>query len=138
MIRFFLYLLLFAASGVLHAQQGLQPLYHIPAAIAKIPERGDFSAEWLRSDGTYRLLIDVTDGSVEAKYFNPDPIHVESAAFAERGDRLELVVVLRDTGYPGSTYNLRYNPERMILVGTYSRPGSPPGEVYFVKRSQSR
>ena len=129
-------LLLFLSVPPLAAQQGLQPKFEIPSSMAKVPQPEDFEGEWIRGDGTYRLEIDLTDDGVEARYFNPDPVNVGSAEFPEdsRPAEPELVVVLRDEGYPGSTYRLSYFSERMVLVGTYTRPGTNPAEIYFVRR----
>ncbi|ADE54792.1 hypothetical protein [Coraliomargarita akajimensis] len=127
-------LLLFAVTG-LRAQEGLQPPYEIPSTIAKLPEQSDFLGDWLRGDGTYRLTIELVEGSLVVKYFNPKSIQVESAEFAVESELPFLRVVLRDEGYPGSTYELGFLAERGILVGRYSRPGGQPSDVYFVKQS---
>ena len=44
-------------------------------------------------------------------------------------------VVLREKGYQGSTYVLRYDAREDRLVGTYSRGEGPPDTVVFVKES---
>ncbi|MFP4165603.1 MAG: hypothetical protein ACLFUF_00355 [Opitutales bacterium] len=130
---FFFFGLLTAMS--LSAQQGLQPEYNIPSMIAKAPEHSDFEGKWVRGDGTYRLELEIKDGDVQASYFNPDEINVESAEFTEQSKLSppELVIVLRDRGYPGSTYRLSYLSERMALIGAYERPGEAPSEIYFVR-----
>jgi hypothetical protein len=119
------------------AQEYAEPKYDIPSAIAKLPERSDFYGNWLRADGVYRLKVEpVADDAegVVAKYFNPNPINVESAAFDAEANEPSLTVVLRDEGYPGSTYRLVYIAEAQVLAGTYARPGSEPSEVYFIKQ----
>ena len=88
----------------------------------------------MRSDGTYRLEISEEEAEIEAKYFNPSPIHVESAALLEgEDDELTLKIVLRDEGYPGSVYRLEYIPQYRVLAGTYTIPGQPPAEVFFTQ-----
>jgi len=84
------------------------------------PDPTRLVGRWQRSDGGY--LLDVrgvaVDGSVDAAYFNPQPIHVASARANSRGG-LGLFVELRDAGYPGSTYDLSYAPGPDRLIGTY-------------------
>ncbi|MGB0416628.1 MAG: hypothetical protein ACPGKS_07250 [Coraliomargarita sp.] len=137
MLRTLILLLVSGALSWLFAQDGLEPPFDIPPAIAKLAQRSDFQGSWLRGDGGYRMAIEVNPdfpGGAQASYFNPDSIHVESAAFDPEAEAPLLVIVLRDEGYPGSTYELRYLAERGVLVGTYARPGSGPSEVYFVKQ----
>ena len=76
---------------------------------------------WLRPDGGYILEIrDAgSDGRLEASYFNPGPINVSRAEWRSENGRLGVFVELRDVNYPGSTYTLRYVPERDRLVGEY-------------------
>lgn len=113
-----------------HAQQ---PEEKVPRLIAKVPERSDFFGEWLRYDGTYKLSVEKgKDGTVVAKYFNPKSIKVESAKFHESDGAIVLTVVLRDEGYPGSTYQLSYDSSYRILVGGYLMPASGQrNQVYF-------
>ena len=120
-------------AGVCWGQDALQPPFEIAATIAKLPEVSDFEGEWLRADGTYQLTLKDTSGAVSAAYFNPKPMNVESASFDATSGQPVLTVVLRDEGYPGSTYQLVYMAERGILFGNYARPGSQPSEVYFVR-----
>jgi hypothetical protein len=133
--RTFLVFLL-AAIGPLSAQDGLQPPYDIPSCLAKVPEKADFYGSWLRGDGGYRIEIEASEESptgIVARYFNPNPIHVELARFEEGTEDPVLTIVLRDEGYPGSTYELIFLAERQVLIGNYARPGSAPAEVYFLK-----
>jgi len=91
-----------------------------------------FAGDWTRSDGTYRLVLAAdAAGEVTAKYFNPQPIQVESTALVAYEDVLVAKVVLRDQGYPGSTYELQYLPQFRLLVGRYTIPGQEPVEVFF-------
>lgn len=76
---------------------------------------------WLRPDGGY--ILDVSkvesDGRATVQYFNPRPINVANARAVWEGTQLRLFVELRDTGYPGSTYVLTYQPSQKQLVGEY-------------------
>lgn len=132
---------LIALCGSLMAQSGLQPEFDISPSIAKLPERSDFYGDWTRGDGGYRLEVEASgeaESGVVARYFNPDPINVESANFEETDEGLRLVIVLRDEGYPGSSYQLEYFAERMVLLGAYARPGGQPSEVYFVRTPKGK
>ena len=104
-----------------------------------MPEQSDFFGNWLRGDGGYRVEIEASAESpsgVVARYFNPNPIHVELAVFEDEGGLPTLTIVLRDEGYPGSTYRLNFLAERRALIGSYARPGGAPSEVYFLKRDK--
>ena len=138
-MRITLFVALFSLlAGTAFAQEGLQPKYDIPSTIAKLAQQSDFFGTWLRADGTYRVEIaaGAEAGSVVARYFNPAPIHVESAAFDEVEGQPRLEFVLRDEGYPGSAYRLIFLAERRVLVGTYARPDADPSQVYFVKQEE--
>ena len=130
--------LLSVLVGAMQAQEGLQPKYDISPSIAKLPEQSDFFGTWLRSDGTYKIEIEAGKpaGTVVARYFNPDPINVETSIFDEVEGQPRLEFVLRDEGYPGSAYRLIYLAERRVLVGTYARPDAEPSQVYFVREDE--
>ncbi len=76
---------------------------------------------WVRPDGGYVLEFwDIKkDGSVSAAYFNPRPINVFSAKWSRGEGKINLFVELRDVNYPGSKYNLQYDPKSDRLKGTY-------------------
>ncbi|TFG99176.1 MAG: hypothetical protein E4H13_09145 [Calditrichales bacterium] len=59
------------------------------------------------------------DGSLEAHYFNPNPINVGKATWMESNGDLKVVIELRDVNYPGSTYRLNFLPDRSMLAGEY-------------------
>jgi hypothetical protein len=91
---------------------------------------------WLRPDGGYVLEIQNVkpDGQMEAAYFNPRPIHVAIAKMSQSGPATKVFVELRDTGYPGSAYNLVYDPESDQLKGIYSQAALHQDfDVYFVR-----
>ena len=76
---------------------------------------------WQRTDGGYVIEIGrvATDGTMEAAYFNPRPINVSRAMASEFKGHLKVEVELRDTGYPGSSYTLLYDPDKDALLGFY-------------------
>jgi hypothetical protein len=76
---------------------------------------------WVRPDGGYILeLREIKkDGSLMAAYFNPRPIKVFSAKWSRKKGKINLFVELRDVNYPGSKYNLQYEPGFDRLKGTY-------------------
>ena len=76
---------------------------------------------WVRPDGGYVLeLREIKkDGSLKASYFNPRPIKVFSAKWSRKDGKINLFVELRDVNYPGSKYNLQYDPKSDRLKGTY-------------------
>jgi hypothetical protein len=76
---------------------------------------------WVRPDGGYILqLWDIRkDGSVSAAYYNPRPIKVFIAKWSRKDGKINLFVELRDVNYPGSKYNLQYEPKSDRLKGTY-------------------
>lgn len=76
---------------------------------------------WGRTDGDYVIEIRKVDpdGRVEAAYFNPRPIRVSQASAAQEGATTKVFIELRDTGYPGCTYRLGYDPQTDSLQGVY-------------------
>ncbi len=84
-------------------------------------DRTALLGKWTRNDGGYQLEILSADasGKVEAKYFNPNQIHVSEATSKIEKGILKLHVTLDDTGYPGCTYDLEYSKEEKSLKGTY-------------------
>ena len=82
---------------------------------------GPLRGRWLRPDGGYMLDVRDVDasGKMEAVYLNPRPIHVARAEATRDGAALQVLVELRAPGYPGSTYTLRYEPQRDQLEGSY-------------------
>jgi hypothetical protein len=76
---------------------------------------------WVRPDGGYTLeLREIRkNGSLMAAYYNPRPIKVFSAKWSRKEGKINLFVELRDVNYPGSKYNLQYEPRSDRLKGTY-------------------
>lgn len=92
-----------------------------PAAIAVNPALQKLVGQWLRADGGYILDIKSIDekGQVQAAYLNPRPINISKAEARTDTGALRLFVELRDSGYPGCTYNLMFDPTSDTLVGAY-------------------
>ena len=87
----------------------------------EVVDKNLFVGDWIRTDASYLIKIRKVnnDGSLEAQYFNPKPINVESANWEESYGNLKIIVILRDVNYPGSKYTLNYLPDRDILAGDY-------------------
>ena len=91
---------------------------------------------WLRPDGGYVIEIRniSSGGKMEAAYFNPRSINVSRAEASRTKGGLEVFVELRDTGYPGSTYTLTYNPQQDMMTGIYFQATIGQSfEVIFVR-----
>jgi hypothetical protein len=98
------------------ASGGMRPL---PDAV-----RQKLLGNWQRTDADYAIEIRLIgpDGVTDARYFNPfnqRSINVAKAAVTEQAGAPEFFMELRDVGYPGSTYTLRYNEAADVLEGTY-------------------
>jgi len=91
-----------------------------PKSIKKT-ETSLLTGDWVRTEGGYLInIIKINeDRTLEAKYFNPNPINVGKANWEESSGNLKIIVELRDVNYPGSTYTLNYLPDRDILSGEY-------------------
>ena len=88
------------------------------------PEKNSYerlAGKWLRPDGGYILeLGDVGSvGALQAKYNNPKSINVHRASWQSTEGKVTLFVELRDVNYPGSAYNLQYDPASDRLKGKY-------------------
>jgi hypothetical protein len=68
-------------------------------------------------------LLDVrainADGTVDVRYFNPEPVHEVNARVTMEGGFPRLDVTLPDASYQGSTYTLTYNPAGDELTGVF-------------------
>ena len=87
----------------------------------KTADKNLLIGDWVRTDAGYLIKINNVnvDGTLEAQYFNPNPINVGNATWEESHGNLTITVVLRDVNYPGSKYTLSYLPDRDILAGDY-------------------
>jgi hypothetical protein len=91
---------------------------------------------WVRPDGGYTLLIKAVngDGSIDAAYFNPNPINVSKAQVSTESGKINIFVEFRDVGYPGSYYTLVYDPDTDRLVGVYHHLVRKQNyDIYFVR-----
>jgi hypothetical protein len=94
------------------------------------------AGQWVRPDGGYVLVLGgiKKDGRLKASYFNPRPINVSRSELRRTKDGMIIYVELRDINYPGSTYNLRYNPSSDRLEGIYFQAAlQQQYEVEFVR-----
>ena len=102
-------------------------------------QRVDFEAlvgKWIRPDGGYTLSVRSvdSDGRVDAGYFNPRPINVSRAQASPEGSTVKMFIELQAAGYPGSTYDLVYDPGNDVLVGIYFQAAMQQRfEVMFVR-----
>ena len=85
------------------------------------PELTKLVGKWERPDGGSVLEVKAVDpsGKADVAYYNPNPINVSRAAAWRDKGAAKIVVELRDTGYPGCTYTLEYNPQSDQLFGQY-------------------
>ena len=76
---------------------------------------------WVRTDTPYQINITGLsgNGTLEAAYLNPSPVHIGSALWADADGILKVYIELRDKNYPGSNYKLSYNPQTDMLEGEY-------------------
>lgn len=91
---------------------------------------------WLRPDGGYIIQIRSVDpgGKMEAGYFNPRPINVSKAQATKESGKIKVFVELSDVGYPGSTYNLAYDPKDDVLRGAYYQAAAKQSfDIYFTR-----
>ena len=100
------------------------------------PEILALQGRWVRTDAPYVIeLSHAQDGSLQAAYFNPRPIHVGKTETAEQGGLVQILIELQDVNYPGSTYVLAYDRPQDLLQGIYFHPVSKQSyEVTFVRQ----
>jgi hypothetical protein len=103
-----------------------------PQSVVRIDEQR-MVGRWVRPDGGYILELKeiAKDGSLKAVYFNPQPINVAKAELIRKDGKLTVFIELRDVNYPGSKYNLQYDPKTDRLIGTYFQ--AVQGETYEIE-----
>jgi hypothetical protein len=78
---------------------------------------------WTRTDSDGAYIIEIrsasAEGKLDARYFNPNPINVGSAAWQKSANGLVVVIELQDVNYPGSTYTLNFFPSENRMTGNY-------------------
>jgi hypothetical protein len=104
-----------AATKSAAGQQAPQVVPAEPAGLQQLV------GQWVRSDGGYVIDIKSVDdtGKLDASYLNPNPIHVAVAQAAQADGLTKVFIELRDVNYPGSTYDLTYDPQSNQLRGVY-------------------
>ena len=96
----------------------------------------DLIGQWRKTDGRYVIeILDVdAQGILDVSYYNPKPINVSQGEVKDRGGMLGIFLELWDEGYPGSTYELTYDPIRNLLYGIYYTPVAGQSfEVIFTR-----
>lgn len=94
------------------------------------------TGQWQRPDGGYIIEIRSVDpgGNMNAAYFNPRSINVVKAEASQDGETVNIFIELHDVNYPGSTYNLTYDPVNDCLKGIYFQAAiKQTFDVYFVR-----
>jgi hypothetical protein len=101
------------SATIFAKSDGMTP--EIDAGVAALKGR------WRRPDEGYVILIGAVDsnGKMDAAYFNPNPIKVSKAEATQEGEAIRVFIELQDTGYPGCTYTLTYDPRTDRLGGVY-------------------
>jgi hypothetical protein len=92
--------------------------------------------QWQRADGGYIVEIRSIEpgGKMNAAYFNPRPIHVAKAEASRYEGTVNVFIELRDVNYPGSNYNLTYDPADDYLKGIYFQAATGQTfDVYFMR-----
>ena len=104
----------------------------------KATDKRSLVGNWLRTDSDYRLQISEVneDFTLEAKYFNPNPINVGRASWQESYGSLKIIVELRDVNYPGSTYTLNYLADKDLLAGDYYQ--AVEGLTFYVEFARNK
>lgn len=107
-------------------------------SVSKKADEQRLIGRWVRSDGGYVLELKEIgkDGTLKAAYFNPRPINVSRAEFSDKDGTLTIVIELRDINYPGSKYNLKYDPGADRLRGTYFQ--AVQGATYEVEFARGK
>src|SRR5262245_46236117 len=92
-----------------------------PSGAAQAPDPHRLAGRWRRADSEYTIAVDGVspDGTLTARYLNPQPIHVARAEWKAADGRLTLLVEMRDRLYPGSYYELTYDAVSDGLSGVY-------------------
>jgi hypothetical protein len=113
-----------------------QPVVVPKAAATFKPAFEKLTGRWQRPDGGYIIEVRSVEpgGKMNAAYFNPRPINVAKAEALQDGGTVSVFIELRDVNYPGSTYNLAYNPADDCLKGIYFQAAlGQTFDVYFVR-----
>jgi len=110
-------------------------------AVGTTPAMLALQGNWIRTDAPHYMikLRHGQDGTLQAAYFNPNPIHVGKTETAEQGGLVQILIELQDANYPGSTYVLTYDRLQDLLQGIYYHPASKQSyDVTFVRQPASQ
>jgi len=96
-------------------------------------DTGKLTGRWVRPDGGYIIeILNVHDeGTLEAAYYNPNPINIARAEWKEEDNRLKIFILFDDVNYQGSTYTLDYFPDRDLFIGAYFQ--ATQQQTYYVE-----
>jgi hypothetical protein len=111
----------------------------ILAASEKEPDLKVLVGKWVRPDGGYVIHVrDVKpDGTADAGYYNPRPIHVAEAKVSRQEGLAKVYIRLEGKGYPGSTYTLYHYAAKDALAGFYYQAVlDETFEVVFVRQNE--
>jgi hypothetical protein len=117
-------------------QAGTPPDIVPKDAATPAPAFEKLKGRWERPDGGYVIEVRNVEpgGMMKAAYFNPLPINVAKAEASQDGGVVHIFIELRDVNYPGSTYNLTYDPADDCLKGIYFQAAmGQTFDVYFVR-----
>jgi hypothetical protein len=94
---------------------------------ASAPDPHRLAGRWRRADSDYTIAVDgvSSDGTLIARYLNPQPIHVARAEWKQADGRLTLLVEMQDRLYPGNYYELTYDAASDDLSGVYHHLAIP-------------
>lgn len=107
-----------------------------PAPVADPAQYNVLLGRWQRPDGGYIIEISRInpDGTMQAAYYNPQPINVSKAVMNGKGSTIDIFIQLNDVGYPGAGYALTYDRQQDALKGTYYQPAVQQRFNVFFKR----
>lgn len=130
LLAIFLFVVLIAGVGIASAY----------AVTVRSPAMLALQGRWVRTDAPYVIeLRHSQEGSLQAAYFNPKPIHVGKTETAEQGGLVQILIELQDVNYRGSTYVLTYDRSQDLLQGIYFHPVTKQSyDVTFVRQPASQ
>jgi hypothetical protein len=93
---------------------------------------------WIRPDGGYNLhIMAFNKNTVDAAYYNPNPIMVSETQWKIQDGYVYLFVKFDDVGYEGSYYSLGYYPDKDILMGFYYQAAmNQKFDIYFEREKE--
>ena len=89
------------------------------------PELLAMQGRWIRTDAPYVIELRQNEShTLQASYFNPRPINVETTESAKKDGIQYVMIKLQDVNYEGSVYLLSYDREQDALNGIYMHGAS--------------